>query len=293
MSFIPRQLHGIALGLLLAGPALGQTAPPQETTVQGVEVQDLNGGNQEVRGVEVQNLNSGSEGAQAIAAFQASIKRNEPAFAKARPGSPAAVELAGKLVNSYEGMGIALVQNGECEKAIAALGRAIELSRDVLQKEDDNALYARSLCYTRTGRPQDSVADLERLLQAKENLQYREELAADYARLDRKEEALQQYRKLLESNPNNAWWNFQAGYLYADKQDYEAAAAAYEKAIAGRGQLPETTVASAWNNLGGAYFRLCRKDEAIAAFKKAAALNPSFSEGLGAAYLLKCPPANP
>ena len=274
-----RLLHGIALSLLLAGPALGQTMPPAEPA--------------EVQGVEVQNLNAGSEGVQAIAAFQASIKRNEPAFAKARPGSTQATELATKLVSSYEGLGIAYAQTGDCEKAIAALGRAIDLSREVLQQEEENALYARSMCYGRTGKPQDSAADLERLLQAKDNPQYREELAGVYVKLGRKDEALQQYRKLLEGNPNNAWWNFQSGYLYAEKQDYEAAAAAYEMAISGRGQLPESAVASAWNNLGGAYFRLCRKDEAIAAFKKAAALNPEFSEGLGAAYLLKCPPPNP
>jgi tetratricopeptide (TPR) repeat protein len=279
MRFPPRLSHGFALGLLLAGPALGQTATPQDPAA--------------VQGVEVQNLNAGSEGVQAIAAFQASIKRNEPVFAKARPGSPEAAELATKLVSSYEGLGIAYVQTGDCEKAVAALGRAVELSREVLHQEDENALYARSMCSTRSGKPQEAVADLERLLQEKDNLQYREELAGAYARLGRKDDALQQYRKLLESNPGNAWWNFQAGYLYAEKQDYEAAAAAYEKAISGRGQLPETAVASAWNNLGGAYFRLCRRDEAIAAFKKAAALNPAFSEGLGAAYLLKCPPPNP
>lgn len=279
MSFIPRQLHGIPLLLLLAGPAPGQTPPAQETT--------------EVQGVEVQNLNAGSEGVQAIAAFQASIKRNEPALARARQGSPEAAEIAGKLVNSYEGLGIAYVQTGDCEKAVAALGRAVDLSREVLQKEDENALYGRSMCFKRMGKAQEAVADLERLLQPKENLQYREELAGAYAKLGRRDDALQQYQKLLESNPNNAWWNFQTGYLYAEKQDYAAAAAAYEKAISGRGQLPETTVASAWNNLGGAYFRLCKKDEAIAAFKKAAALNPAFSEGLGAAYLLNCPPPAP
>jgi tetratricopeptide (TPR) repeat protein len=277
MSFTPRQLPGITLALLLAGPALGQTAPPPEPA--------------ETQEVEVQNLNAGSEGVQAVAAFQASIKRNEPAFAKARPGSPAAVEIATRLVSSYEGLGVAYVQTGDCEKAVAALGRAIELSREVLHQEEENALYARSMCYTRTGKPQDSIADLERLLQTKENLQYREELAGAYAKLGRKDDALQQYKKLLESNPNNSWWNFQSGYLYAEKQDYEAAAAAYEKAIASRGQLPESAVASAWNNLGGAYFRLCKKDEAIAAFKKASALNSAFSEGLGAAYLLNCPPA--
>ena len=269
-------LPGI-LVLLLAGPALGQTAP-QETQET------------EVRGVEVQNLNAGSEGVQAAAAFQASIKRNEPALAKARPGSAEATAIATKLVSSYEGLGIAYVQTGDCEKAVAALGRAAELSREVLQKEDENALYARSMCSTRMGKPQEAIADLERLLQAQDNLKYREELAGAYAKLGRKDDALKQYQKLLESNPNNAWWNFQSGYLYAEKQDYEAAAVAYEKAIAGRGQLPETAVASAWNNLGGAYFRLCRKDEAIAAFKKAAALNSAFSEGLGAAYLLSCPP---
>lgn len=273
-----RRLHGFVLGALLAGSALGQTAPPpppEPATVQG--------------GVESQNLNSGSENLQAIGAFQTSIRRNEPVFGRARKGSPEAREVAARLVSSYEGLGIAYVQNGENGKAIEALTRAIELSRDVLQKEDENALYARSLAYGRTGRPQDSIADLEKLLQEKDNLQYREELAAAYVRIGRKEDAAGQYRKLLESNPGNAWVHFQLGYLAAEKEDYAGAAEEYEKAIASRGQLPETAVASAWNNLGTAYFHLCRRDEAIAAFKKAAALNPAFSEGLGAAYLLKCP----
>lgn|GEM_PF-3543401 len=273
-----RRLHGFVLGALLAGSALGQTAPPpppETTTVQG--------------GVESQNLNSGSENLQAIGAFQTSIRRNEPVFGRARKGSSEARDVAARLVSSYEGLGIAYVQNGENGKAIEALTRAIELSRDVLEREDENALYARSLSYGRTGRLQDSIADLEKLLQEKDNLQYREELAAAYVKIGRKEDAAGQYRKLLESNPNNAWVHFQLGYLSAEKEDYAGAAEEYEKAIASRGQLSDTAVASAWNNLGTAYFHLCRRDEAIAAFKKAAALNPAFSEGLGAAYLLKCP----
>jgi tetratricopeptide (TPR) repeat protein len=277
-----RRLHGFLLGALLAGSALGQQAPPPppepastQVTVQG--------------GVESQNLNSGSENLQAIGAFQTSIRRNEPVLDRARKGSPEAREIAARLVSSYEGLGIAYVQNGENGKAIEALTRAIELSRDVLEREDENALYARSLAYGRTGRPQDSIADLEKLLQGKDNLQYREELAAAYVKIGRKDDAAGQYRKLLESNPNNAWVHFQLGYLSAEKEDYAGAAEEYEKAITSRGQLPETAVASAWNNLGTAYFHLCRRDEAIAAFKKAAALNPAFSEGLGAAYLLKCP----
>ena len=69
-----RQLHGFTLILLLAAPALGQTAPPPEPT--------------ETQGVEVQNLSSGSEGVQAVAAFQASIKRNEPTFARRARAHP-------------------------------------------------------------------------------------------------------------------------------------------------------------------------------------------------------------
>lgn len=173
-----RRLHGFVLGALLAGSAFGQTAPPpppETTTVQG--------------GVESQNLNSGSENLQAIGAFQTSIRRNEPVLGRARKGSSEAREVAARLVSSYEGLGIAYVQNGENGKAIEALTRAIELSRDVLEREDENALYARSLSYGRTGRPQDSIADLEKLLQGKDNLQYREELAAAYVKIGRKDDA--------------------------------------------------------------------------------------------------------
>ena len=181
-----------------------------------------------------------------------------------------------------------LLQEGRYNEAIAALTSAINLGRNAPGQDPLDALYARSMAYSRSGRASDAIADLESLVKVRDDPHYREELAIAYAAVGKREAAIEQYRSLLQAHPDDAWFNLQVGFLYLKARDYRKAVQAYDKALANRKQLTETLVADAYDNLGIAYFYLCWREEAIAAFKKAAELNPQFATGLANANRLMC-----
>jgi Tfp pilus assembly protein PilF len=206
-----------------------------------------------------------------------------PDAAMAPPGGQA------KSPRAYEALGLKYLQEGRYNEAVTALTSAINLSRNALSRDPIDALYARSMAYSRSGRASDAISDLESLLRARDDPHYREELAIAYAQLGRREAAIEQYRLLLQPHPDDAWFNIQVGFLYIQNGDYRKAAKAYEKAVANPKQLTGTPlIADAYDNLGIAYFHLCWREEAIAAFKKAAELNSEFATGLANAQLLRC-----
>jgi Tfp pilus assembly protein PilF len=206
-----------------------------------------------------------------------------PDAAMAAPGGQA------RSARAYEASGLKYLQEARYDEAITALTSAINLSRNALGSDPLDALYARSMAYSRSGRASDAISDLESLVKARDDAHYREELAIAYAQVGKREAAIEQYRVLLRPHPDDAWFNVQVGFLYIQSRDYRKAAQAYEKALANGKQLTGTTlIAEAYDNLGISYFHLCWREEAVAAFKKATELNPDFATGLANAQLLRC-----
>jgi len=193
-----------------------------------------------------------------------------------------------KSAKAYETLGRNYLQEGRYNDAITALTSAINLSRNAQGGDPLDALYARSMAYGRSGRASDAIADLESLLKAREDPHYREELAGAYAQVGKDEAAIGQYRTLLQSHPDDAWFNFKIGLLYIKERDYRKAAQAFDKAIANRKQLPGATLADAYDSLGIADFQLCWREEAIDAFKKAAELKPEYAPYIANAQRLTC-----
>jgi Tfp pilus assembly protein PilF len=203
--------------------------------------------------------------------------------ALAAPGGQA------KSATAYGALGLKYLDEGHYDEAIAALTSAIKLSRNVLSIDALDALYARSMAYNRSGRASEAISDLESLLKARDDPHTREELAIAYAQVGRREDAIEQYRLLLKPHPDDAWFNVQVGFLYIKNADYKKAAQAYEKALANRKQLSGSPlIAEAYDNLGIAYFHLCWREEAIAAFQKATELKPEYATGLANAQRLRC-----
>lgn len=193
-----------------------------------------------------------------------------------------------KSAKAYETLGMNYLQEGRYNDAITALTSAINLSRNAQGGDPLDALYGRSMAYSRSGRASDAIADLESLLKAREDAHYREELAGAYAQVGKDEAAIGQYRSLLQSHPDNAWFNFKIGLLYIKERDYRKAALVLEKALANRKQLPGATIADAYDSLGIADFQLCWREEAIDAFKKAAELKPEYAPYIANAQRLTC-----
>jgi tetratricopeptide (TPR) repeat protein len=193
-----------------------------------------------------------------------------------------------KSAKAYERLGMKYLQEERYDEAITALTSAIELGRNAPGGDSLDALYERSMAYNRSGRAADAISDLESLVKARDDLRYREELAIAYAHVGKSEAAIGQYASLLQSQPDNAWFNFKIGLLYLKVRDYRKAAQVFDKALANRNQLTGTTLADTYDSLGNAYFHLCWREEAVAAFKKAAELNPEYAPYVGNAERLTC-----
>jgi tetratricopeptide (TPR) repeat protein len=97
-----------------------------------------------------------------------------------------------KSAKAYETLGMNYLQEERYNDAITALTSAINLSRNAQGGDPLDALYTRSMAYSRSGRASDAIADLESLLKAREDPHYREELAGAYAQGGKDEGAIGQ-----------------------------------------------------------------------------------------------------
>ena len=94
-----------------------------------------------------------------------------------------------------------------------------------------------------------------------------------YIELNEYEQAIKDFNKVIELNPNYAEAYYGRGYAYAELNEYERAIKDYDKAIA---LNPDD--AKAYNNRGYAYANLNEHERAIEDFSEAIALNPNFAE---------------
>jgi Tfp pilus assembly protein PilF len=84
------------------------------------------------------------------------------------------------------------------------------------------------------------------------------------------DEALEAFKKALESDPKGGQVYNNLGYLYHRRGELEQAVEMYERAT----QRTQDTSA-AWSNLGNALYEMRRADEAMNAWKRALELDPS------------------
>ncbi len=107
-------------------------------------------------------------------------------------------------------------------------------------------------------------------------------LAGAYVAVNRKDEAIKEYKKALEINPRYAKAYGNLGFLYAGSGKNEEAIKIYNTALEIN---PKDAVAL--NNLGNAFYDLGKKNEAVDNYRRATAANPNYSRAfynLGNAY---------
>lgn len=90
------------------------------------------------------------------------------------------------------------------------------------------------------------------------------------------DEALAHFQKALEIDPNFSEARVNLGNLYVDQGRYAEAAKLYEQSL---NDMRYETPYLAQGNLGWAYYKLGRTDEAIDQIKAAVTLNPKFCLG--------------
>lgn len=103
-----------------------------------------------------------------------------------------------------------------------------------------------------------------------------------FAQEGKHQQALGEYDKALEFDPNNALVFYNRGNLYLSRGEFDRAVADYTKSIA---RDPENILA--YNNRGGIYFYQQRYKEALADFNKILSIDPNFQPALDNIQKLK------
>jgi tetratricopeptide (TPR) repeat protein len=103
-----------------------------------------------------------------------------------------------------------------------------------------------------------------------------------YTALGRYDEAQAAYQNARALNPSLAWPYHNLGLLAEHRGDYQAAIPLYQQALERHQRDQDRAVT--WDNLGNVYAALNQADEAIAAYRRAGLLHPSYASpwhGLG------------
>lgn len=106
-----------------------------------------------------------------------------------------------------------------------------------------------------------------------------------YTALGRYDEAVAAYEQALALNPNYPWPYHNLGLLHEHRGDYAAAIPFYQQALERHQRDKDKAVT--WDNLGNVYAAQGESDEAMAAYRWASVLNPTYAppwHGLGDVY---------
>lgn len=106
-----------------------------------------------------------------------------------------------------------------------------------------------------------------------ESIQLQQQLAYTHYLAGHEDAALTSYDQLIRRGVEDREVYTTRGMILFDRGEFSAAAVSLEKAIALGSETAET-----WNNLGVAYHRMARQDDARRCFERALGLDPHFDE---------------
>ncbi len=170
---------------------------------------------------------------------------------------------------AHDGLGIALLEKGEIEKAINHFGRAIQITPDYTP-----AYINRGNAYSELGRYQQAIADHNkaiRLISDSEKAYNNRGII--YEKMGHYHKALEDYNTALNLNNGfpDAYNN--RGNIYHKLGDYQQAIKNYTKAIDLKSNYPE-----AYINRGVVYEKLGHYDKALEDYNTALSLKKDFPD---------------
>jgi tetratricopeptide (TPR) repeat protein len=185
------------------------------------------------------------------------------------PPTPTPVATSTPSADDHIEQGMAYVEQGKRDEAIAEFQKAIEL-------EPDNADAYRNLgtVYVEQGKYEESVAAYEKAIELAPDFgEAYGDLAGVYTYLGRLEEAVAAGKKAIELAPDYATAHNNLGFAYAEKGMLDEAVAEFQEAIRLDPEDPLPHV-----NLGLVYRNQGKLDEAIAEYEEAIKLDPDDAE---------------
>ncbi|HXZ26647.1 MAG TPA: tetratricopeptide repeat protein [Terriglobales bacterium] len=192
------------------------------------------------------------------------LKKDLPSVEQARRACQRAAELDPNLPEAHVCLGTLEDGTGHYQQAVAELQKAL-----AGEPNSDEAYRGLAHSYEQLGQTQEAERTYQRALALRPNYWggY-SALGYFYYRQARYDDAIREYQRAIQLAPNNAIALYSLGGLYVAKGRYQEAIDVLRKGI-------ETKPSwGAWSNLGLAYFRLRRFDEAVTAYQQAFALQP-------------------
>jgi tetratricopeptide (TPR) repeat protein len=240
-------------------------------------------------------LADAGETQRAMAAFQKAVEL-DTSFADAWRALGALMFEAGETraaERAYDHYHLAMVRDAKLRPAAVALysGRPDEAERvlaPLLAEDTDNvaghALLGEAL--TRLGRPIEAAAALERALQLDPAVhETRFRLARAFSQQGRAADAIPHLEQLLAVEPANAGYLNLMALVVGLTDDFDRSVAFYEQLLARYDQIPK-----AWTHYGHALRIVGRGEDAAAAYRRATALEPAYTDAyLGLANLKVIP----
>jgi tetratricopeptide (TPR) repeat protein len=182
---------------------------------------------------------------------------------------------------AYNNLGVAFLQKGQVDEAIAHYQKALQIKPDYAEAHSNLGTVL-----LQKGQVDEAIAHFQKALQIKPD--YAEaysNLGDVFLQKGQVDEAIAHYQKALQIKPDYADTHSNLGNAFLQKGQVDEAIAHFQKAL----QI-KPDYAEAYSNLGNAFLQEGRVDEAISHYRKALQIKPELSEphyNLGNAFLQK------
>jgi tetratricopeptide (TPR) repeat protein len=192
-----------------------------------------------------------------------------------------ALEIKPDYAEAHSNLGTALLQNGQVDEAIAHCQKALEIKPDYADAHGNlgNALL-------QNGQVDGAIAHYQKALEIKpDKADAHSNLGNAFLQKGQVGEAIVHYQKALEIKPDYADAHLNLGNAFLQKGQVDEAITHYQMALRINSDFSE-----AHYNLGNAFLRKGQVDEAIAHYQKALEIKPDYAEAhsnLGNAFLRK------
>jgi len=180
-----------------------------------------------------------------------------------------ALELDPNNGHVYNGWGVTLDHQGQLDEAMARYQKALEL--------DPNNVYARNnLAWSlvRKGQLDEAIAQFQKTLAVDPDFALAQSnLGVALFRKGLVDEAIARFQKALAINSNFAEAHFNLGVAFKTKGEMDAVVYQYQKALEINPDYTEARY-----NLGTTFLRIGQVDEALAQFQKVLEIDPNFTQ---------------
>ncbi len=167
---------------------------------------------------------------------------------------------------AYSNLGVALMQKGQVDEAIAHYQKALEIKADYADAHSN-------LCtaFLQKGQVDEAIAHCQKALEIKPDYaDAHGNLGNAFLQKGQVDEAIAHYQKALEIKPDKADAYSNLGNAFLQKGQVDEAIAQYQKALQIKPDFSE-----AHYNLGNAFLQMQQVKEAIAQYQAALEIDPS------------------